>query len=168
MYKKLLLILAILTFLHTSLFAEEKKPQTSTDEKPYVGIGLGIIDPTGFDTGYSLLLHAGKSLPKVAEHFGLEGAFSTTVIEPSIFNTDLSVTTLAAYATYKVNLTPEVDFKAKGGILYERLSSTITDDSFEVTYGLKVLYKLKSKKAIFLDYTIIEKDIAIFSVGLEF
>ena len=156
----------------SSLMAVEKKAtkkdNEKNSEKTYVGFGLGLTDATGFDTGYSLILNAGKSLPKVSEDFGVEGTFTRTIVDPSRNNLDLSITTIAGYATYNFKLTPAVDLKAKGGVLYERLATSVTTDGFEVSFGFKVLYALESKKSIYLDYTIIEADIAIFSLGLQF
>ena len=172
MNKSLLLSMSIFFILSTTLMAEDKKTTTKSSakssEKVYVGFGFGFTDVSSHDTGYSLILNAGKSLPKVNEDFGVEGAFTRTIVDPSFRNRDLSITTLAGYATYNFKLTPEVDLRAKGGILYERLATTITEDGFEVSFGFKVLYALESKKSLYLDYTVIEKDIAIFSVGLQF
>ena len=167
--KKIFLIsLTLLSLASSSLLAEDKKTSLKVAQKSYVGAGFGFTDVTAYDTGYSLILHAGKSLPKVDKEFGVEGAFSHTLVDPAYKSIDLTITTIAGYATYNFNFSPEIKLKAKGGILYERLSANTTTDEFEVSYGFKVLYALKSKKSLYLDYTIVEKDIAIFSLGLEF
>lgn len=160
--------MTMLMILSTTLVADEKKLPKKSTEKTYLGFGFGFTDVSSHDTGYSMILNAGKSLPKVDEHFGVEGAFTRTIIDPSIANRDLSITTIAGYATYNFVLTPDVNLKAKGGILYKRLATTSTEDGFEVSFGFKVLYALENKKSLYLDYTVIEKDIAIFSVGLQF
>ena len=168
MKKMFLISLSLLALLSSSLLAEDKKTTSKAAQKSYVGIGLGFTDVTVYDTGYSLLLHAGKSLPNISKDFGVEGAFTHTVVDPSFKDIALTITTIAGYATYNFNFTPEVNLKAKGGILYERLTANATVNEFEVSYGFKVLYALEKTKSLYIDYTIVERDIAIFSIGLEF
>jgi len=172
MIKLFLSTLTIVALLSSNLFAEEKqaptKSSSKSNEKTYVGIGLGLTEVTGLDTGFSLMLNAGKALPNVSKAFGVEGSFSHSVVDPSINNVDLTVTTVAGYGTFNFELTPKINLMPKVGILYERLSAKATDDSFEATFGFKVLFKLESKQTLYLDYTIIESDIAILSLGMQF
>ena len=169
---KLLIKLLLTISLLANLAYAAKKPSKTAD-KPSVGVGIGLTDYTGYDSGYSLMLNTSKPLPDVASNFGAEAVFSTTIIDPSLNNTDLSITALAAYATWYFDLNPEISIKPKVGLAYGRYATGATDDTdISLSYGFKTAYALKENKALYLDYTIIDSDlgsnVSILSFGMLF
>lgn len=141
-------------------------------DKQSAGAGLGMTDVSTYDTGYSLILHANKPFADVASNFGAEAVFSTTIADPSKNGRDLSVTTLAAYATWYFDLSLKVSIKPKVGLAYGKYSTTTSTTDISLSYGFKTAYPLEGDKSLYLDYTIIDADlnfdVSILSFGMLF
>jgi hypothetical protein len=145
----------------------------------YVGVKAGglIIGPgiPWNDDGVMMSVLFGYDIPDSG--WAIEGEFSTTVSKPTSDTAgygDLGVTTLGGYGVYRSS--GRLYFKAKIGLLYEYLTSSVSGGSITIDVdgpgmsipigiggGMRVSDKLQAE----IEYTMIEADIGYYSFGLN-
>ena len=125
--------------------------------------GPMMIDRSGFDDPINAGIAIGSELGVVLGDLGIEGEFTTTMNKGSDpFNKDISIDTIAAYATYR---SPGIVYlKARGGFL--RWDSEGENDT-NPSLGIGLGFSLAVVK-IEVEYTQVDKHINFLSVGVQF
>ena len=151
--------------------AEADSPKAT--DGPYIGIKggpLNISRDLPFNNGYSLGALFGFDFPE--SDFAFETVVTTTVDSPTGTSDsvgDLDVFTLGFYGVYR---TPgDLYFKGKAGLVYEYLnvdfrSLPLEGDAIGLSLGLGGGYRFNEALRLELEYTALEADIALFSLGL--
>jgi hypothetical protein len=155
--------------------------ETSDDSHTYVGVKAGgMIIGHGIpwnDDGVMMSVLFGYDVPDSGWAF--EGEFSTTVSKPTSDEPgygDLGVTTLGGYGVYRSS--GRLYFKAKIGLLYEYLTSSVTSSGGGITIdvdgpGLSIPIGIgggvhvNDRLSAEVEYTMIEADIGYYSFGLN-
>jgi len=138
-------------------------------------IGLMLVDATGFDDAVSIGVVAGKPVTEIQlGTIAVEGELTTTVAGGDVsafgFSGDWDVTTVAAYGVYRSY--GEYFFKGKAGLLYEDVDvdfagSNDSDSDLGLSLGIGGGWNLSEKANLELEYTIIESDLGLLSLGFN-
>jgi len=125
--------------------------------------GPMMIDHSGFDDPINAGIAVGTELGVVLGDIGVEGEFTTTMSKGSDpFNNDISIDTMAVYATYR---SPGfIYLKGRGGFL--RWDSEGQNDT-TTSFGIGIGFSLAVVK-IELEYTKVDSDINFLSIGVQF
>lgn len=118
--KKILSTIVATALLSTGAFSAD-----FIDGGVYGGIGMGIEDfstYSAYDPGLTLVLNGGKPIIKLGPGvIGAEGEFTYTVLPmsygSSYYDSDLTVMTLGAYATYTYDFSQKLYAKGKVGLV---------------------------------------------------
>lgn len=179
---KLSAAIVVLAAISTSVFSESPvSSETADSSHNYIGVKGGpLIIGHGIpfnDDGVMMSILFGHDFPDSG--WAVEGEFSTTVSKPTSDEDgygDLGVTTLGAYGVYRTS--GRFYLKAKIGLLYEYLTSSVTSSGGGLTIdvdgpgmsipigiggGMRVSDKLSAE----IEYTMIEADIGYASLGLN-
>jgi len=126
--------------------------------------GPMMFDQSGVDDPVNAGIAVGSELGVVLGDLGFEGEFTTTMNKGSYAgNNDLSIDTMAIYATYR---SPGfIYLKARGGFLRYDIKDGKNDTT--TSMGIGVGFSLAVVK-IELEYTQIDTDINFVSVGIQF
>lgn len=141
----------------------------SAQAEGYFGVKAGpmVTDISGFDTP----INAGILFGTNDTGSGFEGELTKTVSDGEyLFPTlgdDISLTTLAFYATYRSD--GNVYLKGKFGVLFEDIESGNTggEDS-GASYGIGLGFRLSGGNMLEIEYTSVEEDVLFVSAGVNF
>jgi len=128
--------------------------------------GPMMYDVSGVDDPVNAGIAVGSEMGIVLGDVGVEGEFTTTMNKGSVGSSDLSIDTMALYATYR---SPGfLYFKARGGFLrWDQKVGSSSDNDTTTSLGLGLGFSLAVVK-VELEYTQIDKDINFLSVGVQF
>ena len=152
----------------------------SESSHTYLGIKGGpLIIGHGIpfnDDGVMMSVLFGYDVPDSG--WAIEGEFSTTVSKPTSDEEgygDLGVTTLGAYGAYRTS--GRFYFKAKIGLLYEYLTSSVTSSGgfkidvdgpgMSIPIGIGGGMRVNDRLSAEVEYTVIEADIGYASLALN-
>ena len=179
---KLSAAIVVLAAISTSVFSETADASEAADSSHnYIGVKggpliIGHSIPFN-DDGVMLSILFGHDFPDSG--WAVEGEFSTTVSKATSDRDgygDLGVTTLGGYGVYRTS--GRFYFKAKIGLLYEYLTSSVTGIGGGVTIdvdgpgmsipvGIGGGMCIGDKLTAEIEYTMIEADIGYASLGLN-
>ena len=159
--KKILSTIVTTMILSTGAFSAD-----FIDGEYYGGVGMGIEDfsrYSTYDPGVTLVLNGGKPIIKLGPGtIGAEGEFTYTVIPLSSdrywYDSDLTVITLGAYATYTYDFNQQFYARAKAGLVARdysfdsgRYSSHSNYNKVGEAVGLGAGYKFSNNMRGFAD-----------------
>ncbi|MBN1378305.1 MAG: outer membrane beta-barrel protein [Gammaproteobacteria bacterium] len=149
------------------LFSASFTANAQSDKNGYAGLKAGpmMIDLGGIDDPLNIGL-VGAYINDAG--FGFEGEFTTSIVEGELAgNYDVSIQTVAAYATFR---TPgDSYFKAKLGLLNEDVEiGSRSDSDTGSSFGIGVGFNTASGGKFEIEYTIIEEDVNFLSIGYLF
>lgn len=172
-----IIILAAMTAPALAETAEAVEPADSSHT--YLGIKGGpLIIGHGIpwnDDGVMMSVLFGYDVPDSG--WAIEGEFSTTVSKPTSDRDgygDLGVTTLGAYGAYRTS--GRFYFKAKIGLLYEYLTSSVSGGNItidvdgpgmSIPIGIGGGMRVNDRLSTEVEYTMIEADIGYASLALN-
>ena len=173
------LLVAVITIACLSCSAPQQSTSNpapvDTASGNYLGIkvgGLNISRDLGYNNGTSVGALFGHDFPGNDFAFELEMTGTVSPAEGTATALgDLDVFTLAAYGVYR---TPgALYFKAKAGLVYEYFNVDlfglpIEGDAIGLSLGIGGGYRINDGLALELEYTAIEADIDLISLGLNF
>jgi opacity protein-like surface antigen len=151
----------------------------------YGGIGVGLEDfstYSSYDPGATIVLNGGKPIIKLGPGtIGAEGEFTYTALplnyNRSQIDWDLSIMTLAAYATYTFEHSDKLYTKAKLGIVQRNYSwdyngnnnnSDFDYNEVGVGAGIGIGYKLNNKLRVYSDLILLDtSDLKQLNFGLQ-
>ncbi len=118
--KKILSTIVTTMILSTGAFSAD-----FINGKFYGGVGMGMEDfsrYSSYDPGVALIINGGKPIIKLGPGtIGAEGEFTYTVVPLSTdryrYDSDLTIMTLGAYATYTYDFDQKLYARAKAGIV---------------------------------------------------
>lgn len=153
----------------------------------YAGGGVAFeAVPSSFDweMGLGLVLRGGMTLDTVLENFGAEVELTKSIVDPKVNYKNyangrdkVNVTTLAAYAVYRIPVTNKIYVKPRFGIIFPNLGGAEfegTNDgvvnSRDITFssGIGGGFTVMDHLDIYVDYTTIGESITNYGAGVEY
>ena len=140
----------------------------------HTSVGLAYQSVTDADSGMALVVNVGKDFNNLQlgqGKLGIEGEVTRSIVKPSIYNIDLTITTFAVYATYKYNFSSNLYLKPRLGILHESVS--VDNSSYDGTdtglsYGIALGYDINNNISAYIDWTKIESDVSNLTIGASY
>ncbi len=151
----------------------------------YAGGGLAleaVPDYGNWEMGLGLVLRGGMTLDSVLENFGAEVELTKSLVDPKVnYKGDSSadkvnVTTLAAYAVYRIPVTKKIYVKPRFGIIFPNLggaefpSGENVVNSRDITFssGIGAGFTVLDHLDIYVDYTVIGESVTNYGAGVEY
>lgn len=152
----------------------------------YAGGGLAfeaVPNYGDWEMGLGVVLRGGMTLDTVMENFGAEVELTKSVVDPKLnYKGDagrdkVNVTTLAAYAVYRIPVTSKIYVKPRFGIIFPNLGGAEyegTSDSIvnsrDITFssGIGGGFTVLDHLDIYVDYTVIGESITNYGAGVEY
>ena len=161
--KKILSTIVATAVLSTGAFSAD-----FIDGGYYGGVGMGLEDYStysAYDPGITLVVNGGKPIIKLGPGtIGAEGELTHTILpitrDYTYYDSELTVTTFGAYATYTYDFTQELYARAKLGIVHRNYS---WDDSHRSNYnevgeaaGIGAGYNFNENMRLFSDIIVLD------------
>jgi len=155
----------------------------SAGQDSYVNAQIGLPDVTGFSGGLAIIATYGlpmnKLIANVPQNINFEAEFTSTLLsKPSVSIFEVSYNTVAGYAVYNHELSPELTLRGRAGLILESITIDIpnffggsissSETDIGLSFGFGATYKLGGNMNIIAEYTIIESDIAHLSAGVQY
>ena len=158
--------LALIAFLTT----------TGVCADEYLGAGLAYESAYSYDSGMALVISGGRTFENIEAGPGklaFESEFTFSLISPSStyynrfnrnYSIDLTYFTLAGYAAYIYDITPDLYVKPRLGLVYTAVSVSNTYGAYGLgaygnglglAVGLGAGYKLTRELNTYLDFTLL-------------
>jgi len=159
--KKILSTVVTTMILSTGAFSAD-----FIDGEYYGGVGAGIENfsrYSSYDPGVALVLNGGKPIIKLGPGvIGAEGEFTYSIVPLStssyLYDSDLTVMTLGAYATYTYDFSDKLYARAKLGVVARdysfdsgRYSSYSDYNKVGEAIGIGAGYKFSNSMRVFSD-----------------
>jgi len=136
----------------------------------YLNIQAAIADVDNMDNGVAAVIAYGHVIPEVSKKFALEAEVTTTVVDPERPGTEMSYSTLGAYAVYAPPISESVALRGRAGLIYQDISVTgqgKSDNDFEVSFGFGATTELANDLHLIFEYTVMDSDISHISAGIQ-
>ena len=163
--KKMILVLVALGLLSSSAFASMK-------DSIYVGGGLGLMAvPDYGDAGIGLALRGGIDLDDVMPNLGAQVEIQKSIIDPDYGNWDTNILTLAAYATYNIEIpSSDITVRPKFGFIFPNLGddNSVNSRNYGFSSGFDVTYPIQDNLKVYGGYINLGEMVNTYSVGAEF
>lgn len=146
--------------------------------QPYFGVKTGLMMPDVAGWGDALNIGALVGAPVARLPQGTisaEGEFTTTLSKGDVnyfgVTGNWDVTTLAGYGVFRTH--GPIYLKAKAGLLYENVGASVsgfsaTGSDTGLSFGIGGGMRLQGGQSLEVEYTIIESNINLLSVGYNF
>ena len=149
----------------------------------YAGGGLALEAVPNYGDwkmGLGVVLRGGMTLDSVLENFGAEVELTKSIVDPKVsytgVNDKVNVTTLAAYAVYRIPVTKKIYVKPRFGIIFPNLGGAETSsgdnivNSRDVTFssGIGGGFTVMDHLDIYVDYTVLGESVTNYGAGVEY
>ncbi len=139
----------------------------------YAGGGLAFEAVPKVDDlkmGLGLTLRGGMTLDSVIENFAVEAEFTKSLVDPKYTNpnNDIDVTTLAAYAVYRIPVTEMFYIKPRFGVIFPNLSDDINSRDITFSSGVGGGMTVMDHLDVYIDYTVLGEGVTNYGAGVEY
>ena len=150
----------------------------------YAGGGLAfeaVPKDDNLKMGLGVVLRGGMTLDSVLENFAVEVEFTKSVLDPkydySIGDDKINVTTLAAYAVYRIPITDKIYVKPRFGVIFPNLGgeqyvgtnrSVVNSRDITFSSGIGGGFTVIEHLDVYVDYTVIGEFVTNYGAGVEY
>lgn len=143
----------------------------------YAGGGLAleaVPDAADWKMGAGVVLRGGITLDAVLQNFAAEVEITKSVIDPKLSfkgnasRDNVNVTTLAAYAVYRIPVVDRFYVKPRFGVIFPNLGDDVVN-SRDITFssGIGAGYEVIDHLDVYIDYTVLGESITNYGAGVE-
>lgn len=142
----------------------------------YAGGGLAleaVPDIKDLKMGLGAVVRGGMTLDTVLENFAVEGELTKSLIDPRFDNPgkdeEFNVTTLAAYAVYRIPVADKFYVKPRFGVIFPNLGDDWVN-SRDVTFssGIGAGFTVLTHLDVYIDYTVLGEFVTNYGAGVEY